>query len=888
MEMGLPIDEMENDRFDSPGDSPIDMIFESPTPPIAKQMLNPRLSSQWESIRSRNGDHFRIERLAQCPMRFIPRTFLLSLFLFLLTLDSSAAIHFDREVRPILSEYCFPCHGPDAEQRKASLRLDTRDGLFGVSGNSGPIIPRNPDQSELITRILSTDPDDRMPPPKANHPLSSKQNDILQQWVREGAEWQQHWAFEPILNPSILLPPNSNWIRNGIDHFIHQRHSENRLIPADEASREELIRRLSLDLHGLPPHPEAISRFVNDPRPDAYNRLLDRLFASPRYGERMVWNWLDAARYADSNGYQGDRERTMWPWRDWAAAEFNRNTPFDQFTIEQLAGDLLTNPTKEQVLATGFNRNHMINGEGGRIPEENRIDYVMDMSETMGTVWLGLTLNCCRCHDHKFDPLSQRDYYGLFAFFNQTPVNGGGGDPQTPPLLELPTARDEMEREVIESKKLKLENLIRQIETSDLKSIQSTMDSDKNKKIFELDIAKRQNTDLDTLIKTTSEEHNKYLENVKQLKTVRQQLTTLRKRVPKVMVMRDQAETRDSFILTRGLYNKPGIKVTAATPPSLPPMPASAPKNRLGLARWLVSTENPLTARVFVNRQWAMFFGQGLVNTPEDFGTQGSRPTHPELLDWMASDFIKSGWDIKQLQRRILLSATYRQTSRVTPEKLEIDPENQWYSRGPRYRLPSWMIRDQALEASGLLIDQIGGPPVKPYQPDGVWADFSFGKKRYQADSGAALYRRSLYTFWRRIIGPTMFFDASKRQSCVVKSARTNTPLHALATLNDITYVEAARALAERAITASPDSERRLSLAFQWATGRLPVQDEIDVLSTRLSLTIDAFTTAPEEADKLLAVGASKSNTDLQPIEHAAYTSICSLILNLDETLSKQ
>jgi hypothetical protein len=865
-----------------------ELILESLTKSLAEQGLHAVLSSQIEETRVPKAKRHQKHWLAPRSWGLIPQIALLACILFVVTPNAGAAIHFDREVRPILSEYCFPCHGPDAEQRKADLRLDTKEGLFGASGEQGPVVPGNPDLSQLITRVLSSDLDERMPPPKANHPLSGGQIEILQQWVREGAQWQQHWAFEPIKNPPIDMSPVSKWTRNEVDTFIQRRHREAGLEPADEASREELVRRLSLDLHGLPPTPEAISQFVNDPRPDAYIRLLDRLFGSPRYGERMVWNWLDAARYADSNGYQGDRERTMWPWRDWATQELNRNTPFDQFTIDQLAGDLLPNPTKEQILATGFNRNHMINGEGGRIPEENRIDYVMDMSETMGTVWLGLTVNCCRCHDHKFDPISQRDYYGLFAFFNQTPVTGGGGDPQTPPILELPAPKTIKRQEQIESKQLTLEDLIRKTELSKSKAIQTTNDPDKTKPIFDSDIAKRKDTELDTLIKAVSEEHPEYLANLKQLKKVRQQLSSIRKQIPKVMVMRDQTELRDSFILTRGLYNKPGTKVTAATPPSLPPMPVNSPKNRLGLAQWLVSRDNPLTARVFVNRQWAMFLGQGLVTTPEDFGTQGSRPTHPALLDWLASDFIDSGWDIKRLQRRILLSATYRQTSRVTPEKLEIDPENKMYSRGPRYRLPSWMIRDQALAASGLLVGHIGGPPVKPYQPEGVWADFSFGNKRYQPDTGAALYRRSLYTFWRRIIGPTMFFDASRRQSCVVKSARTNTPLHALATLNDVTYIEAARALAERALNASRDPRERITHAFQWATGRVPNHDEINILMTRLERSIEAFSQAPSEAASLLAEGASKPGTDLNPVEHAAYTNICNLILNLDETLSKQ
>ncbi len=803
-------------------------------------------------------------------------------------LNLFAEVNFDREVRPILSEHCFPCHGPDAEKRRAGLRLDTKDGLFGELEESVPIVPGEPQRSEVLARILHSDPDEVMPPPDAHNPLSSAQIEVLQRWVTEGAVWQRHWAFEPIREPGFPASVDPSWVKNEIDLFIQEKHDANNLVAAPRAERSELIRRLSLDLHGLAPDLTLVEEFVSDVRPDAYERLLDRLFASPRYGERMVWDWLDAARYADSNGYQGDRERTMWPWRDWAAQALNRNIPFDQFTIQQLAGDLLPNATQELILATGFNRNHMINGEGGRIPEENRIDYVMDMAETMGTVWLGLTVNCCRCHDHKFDPLSQRDYYGLFAFFNQTPVTGAGGDPQTAPVVELPSDLDRLRRVELEASRKALEPMIAEAEDRAWgKNLKENEDADLAK-ILDTNLSRRKDAEIDILIQKVPDGNEEYQEGLRSLKSIRKELTAVNQRIPKVMVMADRAEPRDSFILSRGLYNQPGDKVVAATPTSLPPMPSTEPRNRLGLARWLVSPSNPLTARVFVNRQWALFMGQGLVATPEDFGSQGERPSHPELLDWLASGFIESGWDVKRLHRTILESATYRQTSRIDGKKLEQDPENRLYARGPRYRLPSWMIRDQALAASGLLVDTIGGPPVRPYQPDGVWSDFSFGKKRYKADSGQALYRRSLYTFWRRIIGPTMFFDAAKRQTCVVKSARTNTPLHALATLNDVTYVEAARALAERVMVSELGVSDRLLKAFLFATGRLPERDELDVLVRSYERTLEAYTSAPDEAKAFLSQGQHAMNPELNVLEHAAYATVCSLILNLDETLSKQ
>ena len=799
-----------------------------------------------------------------------------------------AAVNFDRQVRPILSEHCFPCHGPDAEQRRAGLRLDTQSGLFDEIGGVTPVVPGQPDRSEALVRILHSDPDEIMPPPDAHNPLNPEQIALLQQWVKEGAVWQRHWSFEPIRKPALPEAADPTWIRNEIDLFVQKRHRISELAPTPEASRSELVRRLSLDLHGLPPDSAVVQAFTSDARPDAYDRLVDRLFASPRYGERMVWDWLDAARYADSNGYQGDRERTMWPWRDWATQALNRNLPFDEFTIQQLAGDLLPEPTEEQILATGFNRNHMINGEGGRIPEENRVDYVMDMAETMGTVWLGLTVNCCRCHDHKFDPLSQRDYYGLFAFFNQTPVTGGGGDPQTAPVMEVPSEADRRRRVDLRRSVVEIEKHVAMIEKAVWGDAPSATDDPDLAKILKTGVSRRTDAELETLMKHVPRGEAAYRVALESLKKTRNALNAVNRRIPKVMVMADRTEPRDSFILNRGLYNQPGDEVTAATPTSLPPMPASEPRNRLGLARWLVAPSNPLTARVFVNRQWSLFMGQGLVATPEDFGSQGERPSHPELLDWLALRFIESDWDIKALHRMIVKSATYRQTSRVDGDKLSRDPDNRFYARGPRYRLPSWMIRDQALAASGLLIDTIGGPPVKPYQPDGVWADFSFGKKRYQADSGAALYRRSLYTFWRRIIGPTMFFDAAKRQTCVVKSARTNTPLHALATLNDVTYVEAARALAERVMKEHDAVADRLGLAFQLATGRSPDAEEQKVLQGSFERSFEAYSATPDEAKAFLSQGQRPIDAGLAVADLAAYSAVCSMILNLDETLSKQ
>lgn len=537
----------------------------------------------------------------------------------------------------------------------------------------------------------------------------------------------------------------------------------------------------------------------------------------------------------------------MWPWRDWVIRAFNENLPYDQFTIWQLAGDLLPEATFDQRLATGFCRNHMINGEGGRIPEENRVDYVMDMTETVGTVWLGLTVNCCRCHDHKFDPLSHRDYYSLFAFFNQTPVDGSGGNPQTPPVLAAPT-REQQQQIAAAERALKSAEVAHAADAS--------LSSD--------------------------------------TAAIEEQLKRLRGEVPKVMVMADAPEPRRTFVLRRGLYNDPGEEVTAEVPSQFPPLADDAPHNRLGLARWLVSPDNPLTARVTVNRLWQQLFGIGLVKTVEDFGVQGEIPLHADLLDWLAADFRDRGWDVKALLREIVTSKTYRQSSAM--RFVEADPENRWLARGPRFRMPSWMLRDQALAAGGLLVSAQGGPPVNGYQPAGVWEEATFGKKVYKQDSGAALYRRSLYTFWRRIIAPTIFFDNASRQTCTVQTFRTNTPLHALLTWNDVTFVEAARGLAQRALTGSfPESgsaqgtdSQRIDFVFACLLARPASDAERKVLLAALQRSRSEFASDPKAADALLAMGDSPRDPAIAAIEHAAWTALCLGVLNLDETLTKE
>lgn len=805
---------------------------------------------------------------------------------------------FSREVLPVLSEFCYPCHGPDEKARKGGLRLDTADSAF-LKAESGKaaILPGKSHESELIRRIETQDPDDVMPPPRLKKSLSPEQINTLRQWIDAGAVWGKHWAFEPLSRTSADRIHDSGWARNELDRWVFRSLESSHLKPAPEASRQILIRRLTLDLTGLPPTPTEVDSFVNDTRPEAYERLVDRLLGSRHYGERMAWDWLEVARYADSNGYQGDSDRTMWPWRDWVVSAFNNNLPFDQFTLWQLAGDLLPNASQEQTLATGFCRNHMINGEGGRIAEENRIDYVMDMTETVGTAWLGLTLTCARCHDHKYDPISQRDYFGLFAAFNQTPVTGADGNPQAAPNLELPSETQSTERTLLQSLHKEASQQLATMELQkfprpDNEPIKASEKFQELPKEIQEHLAiapdQRDAGRLDKLATHWKNSDAIYSRLLADLKGIRDRQSRLNSAIPKVMVMQDRKEPRETFMLVRGLYNKTSEKVDYRLPAVFSHPTHSAQPYRLGLAQWLVSPANPLTARVVVNRFWTQFFGIGLVKTPEDFGAQGEKPSHPELLDWLASEFIESGWNVKHLCRLIATSATYRQSSAGDPSLYERDPQNRLLARGPRFRMPSWMIRDQALAASGLLVDKTGGAPVNPYQPSGVWEEATFGNKRYTQDHGDDLYRRSVYTFWRRIVGPTVFFDTTPRQVCNVKPPRTNTPLHALTTLNDITYVEAARALATLILQQASTPSDRVDLAYRRLLCRVPTSEERQIFLNAILRYIRRFEQDTTAADSLLKAGESRLDKTIPRAELAAYTVVCSTLLNLDETLTKE
>ena len=797
---------------------------------------------------------------------------------------SAAAIDFSRDIQPILSDKCYFCHGPDAKERKGDLRLDVEKEAKAVRDGVTAIRPGKSHESSLIERIFSTDPDEVMPTPKSNRTLTAAQKQLLKQWIDEGAKWGTHWAFKRIERPQV---PNVG-AQHPIDAFVRAKLAEQGMKPAPKADAVALLRRVSLDLTGLPPTADALK--------EPYDKTVERLLDSPRFGERWAWDWLDAARYADTNGYQGDPERTMWPWRDWVVKALNANLPYDQFTVWQLGGDLLPDATPEQKLATGFNRNHMINGEGGRIAEETRVENVMDRVETTSTVWLGLTMGCSKCHDHKFDPLTMRDYYGLYDVFNQTSEDGRGRGGQAAPAMDMSTPA---ELELVKQTTAKVNTVAQELEAFELKKWPRPA----GKRLTESDaiklpgnlpsyIAKTEpkNRGVDPLLEAVNYFKDKDAEYTKLLQ---QLLSAVRARVAatngvtKVMVMDTLPVPRETFVLEKGAYDKASTtKVSFNVPASLPAMKADAPRNRLGLAEWIVSRDNPLTARVTVNRFWQAFFGIGLVKTAEDFGLQGEEPPQRELLDWLASEFIDSGWDVKALMRLIVTSETYQQSSKI--KDAQIDPENRYLARGPRFRMPSWMLRDQALFVSGLLQDKLGGPAVKPYQPEGIWEEATFGKKSYVQDHGDALYRRTLYIFWRRIVGPTMLFDNSARQTCVIKATRTNTPLQALVTLNDVTYVEAARVLAQRVLLTNRGQEHAaLAQAFRLVTCREPSTAEAALLKAQLG-KLRQESADRSAAVKLLAVGESKRDESIDAIEHATWTSLCLMLLNLDEAVTKE
>jgi hypothetical protein len=975
---------------------------------------------------------------------------ILALWVTTATAFAATPVEFNRDVRPILSDRCFACHGPDSAARKSPLRLDQEESARSA------LTAGDPTHSPLYLRITSTDNARRMPPAYLGRErLPDSEIETLRRWIEQGAKYQPHWS---LIAPGRPAPPpvkDAAWPRNPIDNFVLARLESESLRHSPEADPATLLRRLTLDLTGLPPTPAETAAFLADHSPAAYERAVDRLLASPRYAERMAIRWLEAARYADTNGYQSDGPRDMWRWRDWVIDAFQNDIPFDRFTVEQIAGDLLPGATVSQKVASAFNRNHRTSAEGGIVDEEFRVDYVADRAATTATVWLGLTMGCARCHDHKYDPITQKEFYQFFAYFNNTPDRGFvynfGNEPpyilaplpaQQRKLADLDTRiaaahqklaamepaitraynkwkppaewnvreglvyefpghshfngkdfrtekdakarfdyrdaftfaariRPETSRGAIlsigedyfEGKghglylldgKLRLHITFRfsdlglrvesagplplgkqqhvlvtydggmraagvhmyadgrelplkvlfdyaiwpietkeplrigaggglrfQGEISDVRIYNRALSSHEAAILANSDPAQRAATRDAFLDLKPPPGYTAARSSLAALEAGKKQYVAT---VPTVMVMQEQTPRRDTFLLKRGAYDAPGEKVEPGTPAVLPAFAPGWPADRLGLARWLVDRRNPLTARVTVNRFWQMLYGVGLVKTVEDFGSQGEWPLHPELLDWLAVEFMDSGWSVKHIMKTIVMSATYRQSSRATPELLERDPENRLLARGARYRLSPEMLRDQALAVSGLLVEKIGGPSVKPYQPPGLWQEL-FGGKGYEADKGEGLYRRSLYTYWRRTIAPPsmMNFDASSREVCVVRESRTNTPLQALNLMNDTIYLEAARKLAEKMLV-----DGRLESGVQLVLGRAPRGKELDVLSSAVARFRTFYRAHPDDALKFLDQGAAPRDVKLDPVELAAYTAAASLLLNMDEAVTRQ
>ncbi len=760
---------------------------------------------------------------------------------------SAAEVSFNRDIRPILSDRCFACHGPDGgefgEKWQGGLRLDTEAGALAdlvdsehaiqvkkaatggkpvpprPKGSRFAIVPGKPDQSLLVDRIMSGDGDRIMPPPDSHLTLTVAEKDLLKRWIAEGAVWDGHWAFQPILRPPLPGVKDADWVKGGIDRFVLSRLEAKRVAPADEAARGTWLRRVSQDITGLPPTLAEIDTYLGDTSADADSKVVDRLLASPDYAERMATVWLDNARYADSNGFQFDNARTMWPWRDWVIDAFRSNMPYDRFVTEQLAGDLFKNPTQRQLVATGFNRNHGYSIEGGINDEEYRVMYANDKTTTAGTLFLGLTMECTRCHDHKYDPLTMTDYYSLYAFFNTSEEAGAPGEGGRKKKASAPY----------------------------------------------LDYSKSP---------------------AKPSAAGGKAAPTGKHKNPPVLTMIMKEKPRDTHILMQGQFDQPGKKVRPDTPAVLPNF-GDVPRNRLGLAQWLTNDNNPLFARVTVNRLWQQFFGIGLVDTPDNFGMQGSLPSHPLLLDWLAVEFRENGWDYRHLVRKIVLSATYKQSSTIRPALQ--DPDNRLLARGPTFRLPAELIRDQALAVGRLMTREIGGPSVMPYQPDGVWGDLNAPKshaERYVQATGPGLYRKSMYTYWRRAVPhPAMStFDAPSRDVCSVKRESTNTPLQALVTLHGPTYIEASRRLAEAGI----GREDPILHVFRTLLSRPPRDKELQVLRELHTARLAHYAKNPGAAATVLQVGATPADPKLDAGRVAALADVCHTILNLSETITRK
>jgi len=736
-------------------------------------------------------------------------------------------VSFNFNIRPILSDKCFKCHGPDANHREAHFRLDIPDSALAplkVTAGAFAIVPGKPEQSELIKRINSPDTGYMMPPADAHLGLLTEtEKKLFEKWIRQGAKFEKHWAFTPPKKIPVPSVDNKSWVKNEIDNFILDKMATQGLSPNDEADKERLLKRLSLDLTGLPPTLDMMDRFLADNSKDAYEKIVDELLKSPRYGEKMSVHWLDVARYADSYGYQDDNIRTQWPWRDWVIHAFNENLPYDKFLTWQIAGDMLPNANKEQILATAFFRNHKYTEEGGVVPEEYRVEYLIDKVKTYGKGLLGVTIECAQCHDHKYDPFAQKDYYSLMAFFNNTKEIGYEGDVSMSKPSKMP--------------KLK-------IERDDMNNLLSFINS----------------KGYDSL---------------------------------SVSVMGERDTLRKTYVLNRGRYDVPGVEVQPNAIPAVMKFDSTKyPRNRLGLAEWTVNKENPLTARVFVNQVWQEFFGRGIVKSSGDFGMQGDQPSHPELLDWMAVDFMENGWDIKRLVKQIVMSATYRQSAKTSPEKIERDPENIFISRGPRNRLQAEFVRDLVLSSSGLLVNTVGGASVKPYQPKGLWEAATSGRGElatYKQDHGDSLYRRGMYTFIKLTVPPPtmIMFDASNRDQCEVKRIKTNTPLQALMLMNDPMVLEASRVLAEKLSVENGSDHDKLVKAFRLVVCRKPSEKESKVITDYYTDQLQLFEKKQLDAAQTIHVGEYKLSGKGDINQTAALMKVIEMLYNLEETITK-